>query len=81
MSEVPSLWYDLGLNYYHQSSLTCPSGEDQNSSSLLLEKAKQVIHTVRRFYICLIQKGGLLRYFSGLFSVFKKVYHDGQWEP
>ncbi|KAF3850705.1 hypothetical protein F7725_012477 [Dissostichus mawsoni] len=43
MSEVPSLWYDLGLNYYRQSSLTCPSDEDQNSSSLLLEKAKQCL--------------------------------------
>uniref|UniRef100_A0A3Q3WEK4 Uncharacterized protein n=1 Tax=Mola mola TaxID=94237 RepID=A0A3Q3WEK4_MOLML len=42
MSEVPSLWCDLGVNYYRQSSLPCPTEGDQNSSSLLLEKAKEV---------------------------------------
>uniref|UniRef100_UPI0037E80CDA superkiller complex protein 3 n=1 Tax=Semicossyphus pulcher TaxID=241346 RepID=UPI0037E80CDA len=43
MSEVSSLWYDLGLNYYRQSSLTCPTEGDQNSPSLLLEKAQQCL--------------------------------------
>lgn len=42
MSEVPSLWYDLGLNYYHQSRLLCPTEGDQNSPSLLLEKTQEV---------------------------------------
>ncbi|XP_060893952.1 superkiller complex protein 3 [Labrus mixtus] len=40
MSEVPSLWYDLGLNLYHQSRLPSITEEDQNSPSLLLEKAQ-----------------------------------------
>ncbi|XP_035514221.1 tetratricopeptide repeat protein 37 [Morone saxatilis] len=43
MSEVPSLWYDLGINYYRQSRLTCPTEGDQNSPSLLLEKALQCL--------------------------------------
>ncbi|XP_022607239.1 tetratricopeptide repeat protein 37 [Seriola dumerili] len=43
MSEAPSLWYDLGLNYYHQSSLPCPTEADQNSQSLVLEKAQQCL--------------------------------------
>ncbi|XP_041643550.1 tetratricopeptide repeat protein 37 [Cheilinus undulatus] len=43
MSEVPSLWYDLGLNYYHQSNLPVSTGDDQNSPSLLLEKAQQCL--------------------------------------
>ncbi|XP_044225084.1 tetratricopeptide repeat protein 37 [Thunnus albacares] len=43
MPEVPSLWYDLGLNYYHQASLFCPTEGDQNSPSLLLEKAQQCL--------------------------------------
>ncbi|XP_036955110.1 tetratricopeptide repeat protein 37 isoform X3 [Acanthopagrus latus] len=43
MSEVPSLWYDLGLNYFRQSSLPCPAEGDQNSPSLLLEKAQQCL--------------------------------------
>lgn len=44
MPEVPSLWCDLGLNYYHQaSSQPCLKEGDQNSASLLLEKAQQVI--------------------------------------
>ncbi|XP_070689878.1 tetratricopeptide repeat protein 37 [Pempheris klunzingeri] len=43
MSEVPSLWYDLGLNYYRQSSLPCPTEGDQSSPSLLLEKAQQCL--------------------------------------
>lgn len=42
MSEVPSLWYDLGLNYYRQACLPYPTEGDQNS--LLLEKAEQVLH-------------------------------------
>uniref|UniRef100_A0A665T6Y8 Tetratricopeptide repeat domain 37 n=1 Tax=Echeneis naucrates TaxID=173247 RepID=A0A665T6Y8_ECHNA len=43
MSEAPSLWYDLGLNYYHQSSLPCPTEGDQSSQSLVLEKAQQCL--------------------------------------
>uniref|UniRef100_A0A671Y1A5 SKI3 subunit of superkiller complex n=1 Tax=Sparus aurata TaxID=8175 RepID=A0A671Y1A5_SPAAU len=43
MSEVPSLWYDLGLNYFRQASLPCPTEGDQNSPSLLLEKAQQCL--------------------------------------
>lgn len=44
MPEVPSLWYDLGLNYYRQAiSSLCPTEGDHDSSSLLLEKAQQVI--------------------------------------
>ncbi|KAM7416515.1 hypothetical protein PAMA_018530 [Pampus argenteus] len=44
MPEVPSLWYDLGLNYYHQASRPCPTTEgDQTSPSLLLEKAQQCL--------------------------------------
>lgn len=42
MSEVPSLWCDLGLNYYRQSSIPCPAEGDQNCPSLLLEKAQEV---------------------------------------
>ncbi|XP_042343628.1 tetratricopeptide repeat protein 37 isoform X2 [Plectropomus leopardus] len=43
MSEVSSLWYDLGLNYYHQSRVSCPTEGDQNSPSVLLEKAQQCL--------------------------------------
>ncbi|XP_039658125.1 tetratricopeptide repeat protein 37 [Perca fluviatilis] len=43
MSEVPSLWYDLGLNYYRQSSVPRPDEGDPNSQSLLLEKAQQCL--------------------------------------
>ncbi|XP_047446786.1 tetratricopeptide repeat protein 37 [Mugil cephalus] len=44
MPEVASLWSDLGLNYYHQaSSQTCLKEGDQNSPSLLLEKAQQCL--------------------------------------
>lgn len=44
MPEVANLWYDLGLNYYHQSTLTtCPTDEHQNSYSLNLEKAQQCL--------------------------------------
>ncbi|XP_075960487.1 tetratricopeptide repeat protein 37 [Anarhichas minor] len=43
MSEVPSLWNDLGLNYYRQSSLCCSTEDDQNAPSLLLEKAQQCL--------------------------------------
>ncbi|XP_068617091.1 superkiller complex protein 3 [Brachionichthys hirsutus] len=42
-SEVPGLWYDMGLNYYHQSTCPCPTEGDQNSPSLLLEKAQQCL--------------------------------------
>ncbi|XP_074526833.1 superkiller complex protein 3 [Halichoeres trimaculatus] len=41
MPNVSSLWYDLGLNYYHQSSLTCTTEDNENS--LLLEKAQQCL--------------------------------------
>ncbi|CAB1449155.1 unnamed protein product [Pleuronectes platessa] len=40
-SEAPSLWYDLGLNYYHQAKLPISSEGDQNSQSQVLEKAQQ----------------------------------------
>ncbi|XP_061584934.1 tetratricopeptide repeat protein 37 [Cololabis saira] len=44
MPEVPSLWYDLGLNYYHQAtSLSCPTEGDQKSPSLDLEKAQECL--------------------------------------
>uniref|UniRef100_A0A3Q1AHS8 Tetratricopeptide repeat domain 37 n=1 Tax=Amphiprion ocellaris TaxID=80972 RepID=A0A3Q1AHS8_AMPOC len=41
MPEVPSLWYDLGINYYRQA--TKPPEGDQTSLSLLLEKAQQCL--------------------------------------
>lgn len=71
MSEVPSLWYGLGLNYYHQSSLPCPTEGDQNSPSLLLEKAQEVIHRIlhnNRFAL-FAPRDGLFKSFSSLFSV------------
>lgn len=42
MPEVPSLWHDLGLNYYQQSRLACVSDGGGNAPSLLLEKAQEV---------------------------------------
>lgn len=82
MSEVPSLWYDLGLNYLRQSSLPCPAEGDQNSPSLLLEKAQQVIDRILHynvfasFFLSWSFKSCFLP-----FSVFEKSYHDGQREP
>ncbi|KAM4576471.1 tetratricopeptide repeat protein 37 [Odontesthes bonariensis] len=44
LPEVPSLWYDLGLNYYHQAtSLACLTEGDKNCSSQDLEKAQQCL--------------------------------------
>ncbi|XP_011614358.2 tetratricopeptide repeat protein 37 isoform X1 [Takifugu rubripes] len=43
MPEVPSLWHDLGLNYYHQSRLPCVSGGEENAPCLLLEKAQECL--------------------------------------
>ncbi|XP_076021281.1 superkiller complex protein 3 [Genypterus blacodes] len=43
MPEAPSLWYDLGLNYFRQASLPCATEDDQTSLSLLLEKAQQCL--------------------------------------
>ncbi|KAK2837420.1 hypothetical protein Q5P01_014632 [Channa striata] len=43
MDEVPTLWYDLGLNYYRQACLPYPAEGDQNSQSLLLQKAQQCL--------------------------------------
>ncbi|KAM9392610.1 superkiller complex protein 3 [Pholidichthys leucotaenia] len=44
MPEVSSLWYDLGLNYYHQAnSLPCPTEGDQNLPFLQLQKAQQCL--------------------------------------
>uniref|UniRef100_A0A3P9C914 SKI3 subunit of superkiller complex n=1 Tax=Maylandia zebra TaxID=106582 RepID=A0A3P9C914_9CICH len=40
MPEVASRWYDLGLNYYHQASLT---QNDQNSPAMDIEKAQQCL--------------------------------------
>lgn len=51
MPDVPSLWNDLGLNYYHQSRLPCVSEGDQNVSCLLLEKAQEVRHNLTRLFI------------------------------
>lgn len=42
MCEVPSLWHDLGLNYYHQSRLPCVSDGEKDAPCLLLEKAQEV---------------------------------------
>lgn len=43
MPDIPSLWYDLGLNYHRQACLPCPTEGDQSSRSLLLEKAQQCL--------------------------------------
>lgn len=43
MSEVASLWYDLGLNYHHQARLPCSTEGDQNLQSLVLEKSLQCL--------------------------------------
>lgn len=48
MSEVPSLWHDLGLNYYHQSRLPCVSDGEKNAPCLLLEKAQEVTQKLTR---------------------------------
>lgn len=43
MPESSSLWYDLGLNYYHQACLPpCLQEMEHNTLLLLLEKALQV---------------------------------------
>uniref|UniRef100_A0A8C8DDS9 Tetratricopeptide repeat domain 37 n=1 Tax=Oncorhynchus tshawytscha TaxID=74940 RepID=A0A8C8DDS9_ONCTS len=43
MPESSSLWYDLGLNYYHQACLPpCLQEMEHNTVLLLLEKALQV---------------------------------------
>uniref|UniRef100_A0A8C5ICC9 Tetratricopeptide repeat domain 37 n=1 Tax=Gouania willdenowi TaxID=441366 RepID=A0A8C5ICC9_GOUWI len=44
MPEVSSLWYDLGLNYYHQASsqVSCTEG-DKKAPSVELEKAQQCL--------------------------------------
>lgn len=47
MPEAPSLWYDLGLNYYRQAaSQSALTEENQNSPSQDLEKAHQVTQTL-----------------------------------
>ncbi|KAM9744682.1 tetratricopeptide repeat protein 37 [Menidia menidia] len=44
LPEVPSLWNDLGLNYYHQANLqTCHTEGDESHSSQELEKAQQCL--------------------------------------
>ena len=69
-SEVPSLWYDLGLNYYRQSSLSCPTEGDENSPSLLLEKAEQVIYRILCTDTCIVcSLSWSYESFSSLFSV------------
>lgn len=73
MSEVPTLWNDLGLNYYRQSNLLCLTEGDQNSSSLLLEKAQQVIHTVLQFCIVSSQMWYYRSFFSLSFQCLKKA--------
>uniref|UniRef100_M4AYA2 SKI3 subunit of superkiller complex n=1 Tax=Xiphophorus maculatus TaxID=8083 RepID=M4AYA2_XIPMA len=42
MPEVASLWYDLGLNYYHQAT-NSPCSTDEHQNSLNLEKAQQCL--------------------------------------
>lgn len=67
MSEVPSLWHDLGLNYYHQSCLSYVSEADQNVSCLLLEKAQEVRQNLTcQFMISLLQELNL--FFFSLFA-------------
>lgn len=51
MSDVPTLWYDLGVNYYHQARLSCAS-EEQDSQSLILEKAQQVTYYITHCTPC-----------------------------
>lgn len=48
MSEVPSLWHDLGLNYYQQSRLPCGSDGEKDAPCLLLEKAQEVTQQLTR---------------------------------
>nr|XP_046243032.1 tetratricopeptide repeat protein 37 isoform X2 [Scatophagus argus] len=60
MSEVPSLWYDLGLNYYHQARLSCPAEGELNSLSLLLEKAQQCLKKA------IMMESGNHSYWNGL---------------
>ncbi|XP_056138485.1 tetratricopeptide repeat protein 37 isoform X2 [Lampris incognitus] len=43
LPEAPSLWYDLGLNYYRQANLKCPAEIDLNYPALVLEKAQQCV--------------------------------------
>ncbi|CAB1319387.1 unnamed protein product [Coregonus sp. 'balchen'] len=44
MPESSSLWYDLGLNYYHQARLPpCPQEMEHTTLLLLLEKALQCV--------------------------------------
>ncbi|TSM86011.1 Tetratricopeptide repeat protein 37 [Bagarius yarrelli] len=42
MSETPSLWCDLGLNYYHQSKLLSSTSAEQDVQ-LLLDKSLQCV--------------------------------------
>lgn len=81
MPEVPSLWYDLGLNYYHQACFFSPMEGDQTSPSLLLEKAQQVTPRFQHndSFAGFDPRKVLLKDFR-LCSVFEKGYHDGQWE-
>lgn len=82
MSEVPSLWYDLGLNYYRQSSLRYPTAGEQSSQSLLLEKAQEVNHGIlhNHSFVFFAVRGGYLSHFF-VFSVYEKGYYVGQWKP
>ncbi|XP_069034465.1 tetratricopeptide repeat protein 37 [Embiotoca jacksoni] len=42
--EAPTLWYDLGLNYYHQATrIPCLTEGDHTSPSLNLEKAQECL--------------------------------------
>lgn len=77
MSEIPSLWYDLGLNYYQQSSLLCPLEGDQ--SSLLLEKAQEVRQNLP-YRFCFVWSHFFKRVIFA-FLVFKKGHYVGEWKP
>lgn len=79
MSEVPSLWYDLGLNYYQQSRLLCPLEGDQSSTPLLLEKAQEVRRNLT-YRFCFVGSHFFKRVFFALL-VFKKGHYVGEWKP
>lgn len=71
MSDVPSLWHDLGLNYYHQSGLARVSDGDEDAPRLLLEKAQEVTRTRARGSMML--GVNLLVHLSPLLQCLKKA--------
>lgn len=75
MPEVASRWYDLGLNYYHQASLT---QNDQNSPAMDIEKAQQVIcRTLYNIFALFVPERGLyLMVFLSLQCLKKAIMMD-----